>query len=223
VFPTGWSVSADGNYQNATWIALMKPNLEQQNTTSESNIKTLICPSDKRQGVTWSAGGSTYGLTFYAAASASRDYLNDGIIVPTTSPGHRIADVTDGLTNTIIVAERPPSPDVMWGWWGEPTLDDTFTPGRRNNLLFMNSGGSAAATPPCPRPAFYGQTTSPDSFCSFQVAWSNHSGGANMLMGDGSVRFLSYSAGATIANATTGQTLIEALITRAGNEPNTDF
>src|SRR5258708_263393 len=29
----------------------------------------------------------------------------------------RMASVTDGLSNTLMVGERPPAADMYWGWW----------------------------------------------------------------------------------------------------------
>src|SRR5262249_18519881 len=31
--------------------------------------------------------------------------------------GAKISQVTDGLSNTVMIGERPPSPDLGWGWW----------------------------------------------------------------------------------------------------------
>jgi hypothetical protein len=28
-----------------------------------------------------------------------------------------MADITDGLSNTLMVGERPPSSDFQYGWW----------------------------------------------------------------------------------------------------------
>lgn len=45
--------------------------------------------------------------------------------------------------------------------------------------------------------------------CDYRHFWSPHSGGATFAFGDGSVRFLAYSA----------DRIMEALATRAGREP----
>lgn len=64
--------------------------------------------------------------------------------------------------------------------------------------------------PKCPpAPCYFGAgPLNVGNDCSFNQLWSNHTGGGNFAMGDGSVRFISYSASA----------LLPALATRAGGE-----
>ncbi len=122
----------------------------------------------------------------------------------------KIAEVTDGLSDTVIVGERPPSRDLQYGWWFAGTGFDGSGVG--DVVLGSKEVQYAVKTAGCSAPT-------PDRWVGFQAGdvnqtcdqchfWSLHPGGANWLFGDGSARFLIYSA-----NAVLGQ-----LVTRAGGE-----
>jgi prepilin-type processing-associated H-X9-DG protein len=86
-------------------------------------------------------------------------------------------------------------------------------PGRRNAGAAIRarthlSDGSGVTGTSCPLPAYFGPGDN-TNFCSTNHFWSWHTGsGGNFAFGDGSVRFLPYSA---------NQILIP-LSTRAGGE-----
>src|SRR5581483_2685903 len=69
----------------------------------------------------------------------------------------------------------------------------------------------------CPNPGVFGPTVI-GSQCSFNSVNSFHTGGANFLFDDGSVRFLTYAINAFIPSASPPVTIIEALVTRDGGE-----
>jgi prepilin-type processing-associated H-X9-DG protein len=137
--------------------------------------------------------------------------------------GVRMADVTDGLSNTLMVGERPPSKDLIFGWLfagfgvsGDGDGDVLLGISERNEL--NPSGDKDSSGQPCNaghpdpnHPAAYqlraGDLTNP---CDQWHYWSLHAGGANFCLGDGSVRFLSYD---------TSPMVQRALATRAGGEP----
>jgi prepilin-type N-terminal cleavage/methylation domain-containing protein len=141
-----------------------------------------------------------------------------GIFVPVVNNGSgaapkgtRIGDVTDGLSNTIMIGERPPSKNLEFGWgfagYGCSGNADGDVMLGVSEINEQCSGQSDSDK--CPKgPYTYtqGQLANP---CDQFHYWSLHSGGANFLNGDGSVRFVTYGI---------GQPVMEALSTRAGGE-----
>jgi prepilin-type processing-associated H-X9-DG protein len=120
----------------------------------------------------------------------------------------RYADILDGLSNTLMVGERPPSADLWEGWWYAGWGCDGE--GRADMVLGVRDGSSGCylSLTECPRkPAGFIRGNIKNN-CDSLHFWSFHPGGANFLFCDGSVRFLSYSA----------DPLLPALATRAGSE-----
>jgi prepilin-type processing-associated H-X9-DG protein len=152
----------------------------------------------------------------------------NGILIPVQNtigrcrPSVKISGVSDGLSNTLLVGERPPSADLIYGWLfagfgvsGDGDCDVILGISERNELNPrgdkdpFNSPCSAGHADP-DNPAAYklgpGDLTNP---CDQWHYFSLHPGGANFCMGDASVRFLSYN---------TSPIVQRALATRAGGE-----
>lgn len=126
----------------------------------------------------------------------------------------KIADVTDGLSNTLFVGERPPSVDLEFGWWfagagydgsgtGDVVLGSQETAYAQYNHCNRNPDVTAWIGF---RPGDINQK------CDQSHFWSLHPGGGNWLFGDGSARFLNYSA----------NNVLDQLVTRAGGEVISD-
>jgi len=211
------------------WLMAIRPYIEQNAAQTQTALKILQCPSDSHNigrnsdDPSWEAG-----LTSYLGVAGRDSYIDGlGIIVqpyfankPNPWSGDtrvRMTDVTDGLSNTLMIGERPPMPadSPAWGEYFNGGFDSNMCaaaigPADGLHLAYTNddpTGGTIG--PPCPLPAYFAaHDTTHDNVCDTNHFWSFHPGGANWCMGDGSVHFISYS----------GYLLILPLSTRAGGE-----
>jgi prepilin-type N-terminal cleavage/methylation domain-containing protein/prepilin-type processing-associated H-X9-DG protein len=198
-------------------------------------IPMLICPSDPRglDPVTLSDGTVYSWCTSYAAItgldrwgqgypgnplSPVGAYPAEGIIQGkwdgTLRPNFvTLTTVPDGTSNTLLIGELPPlggSTSQAVSYWNSGNNDAII--GVANTSLIRNTETASArfqndGGPPCPSVAYFGPGDL-TNHCHYNHIWSFHQGGANFAFGDGSVRFLPYSA---------SQNLIP-LSTRAGGE-----
>lgn len=168
-------------------------------------VPLFVCPADSRRMGGYPELDYIWANTSYLGVAGSGLYQDDGIFHPGLIT--RIADITDGTTNTIMIGERPPGVDgVLSGWYSL----EGYTRCPSSQVLSTDDPmGSPTARkcryPPVPLPLRPGNLT---DGCHLGHFWSLHSGGANFAFADGSVRFLSYEVGS----------LLPALATRAGGE-----
>lgn len=120
----------------------------------------------------------------------------------------RFLDVSDGLSNTIFAGERSNNLGLT-AWAGAvpygivpPQVDTTFGDADGAALILAHAGEGNAIHPP---------NCTANHVEDFR---SRHSGGANFLLGDGSVRFIAQ---------TIQPNVWAALATRAGGEPSSDY
>jgi prepilin-type N-terminal cleavage/methylation domain-containing protein len=168
-------------------------------------IATYACPSDGRISgpVRPQRHTFTVGTTGYLGSCGLRCTKPDGVLFPDSKISLR--DVSDGLSNTIFVGERPPSVDFELGWWyaGQGQLKT----GSAEMILGVREryfGGEYAGCAPVNE---YGPGKFSDGCHAFHF-WSPHAGGAWFAFGDGSVRFLAFSA----------NPIMPALASRAGGD-----
>jgi prepilin-type processing-associated H-X9-DG protein len=213
-----------------SWMALVLPQLEQDdlyrlsvaacriNPDSTQNpphvgfatpIRTFVCPDDGRLrnpltdrfGVT-AAYGSYVGIA--SVAIPGSNVLSLGALGDI--PGCRLADITDGLSSTIMLGERPPPSSLQAGWWYPIYWAYPGVRGPNNALILggvlvgdeRHCGSVRGTFGP-------GRIENP---CDRYHFWSFHPGGANFLFADGHVTFLPYSA----------EPLIRSLATRSNGE-----
>lgn len=225
-FPPGCSYQ-DGTdpYPHMSWMTRILPLIEQDAIwreaaqayardpfflndpphTARSRVITLYaCPSDPRTRSPAKVRSGEVGLTSYLGVEGIDLSTRDGVLYLDSHV--RLTEITDGTSNTLMIGERPPSADLVLGWWyagwgqsktGSADLDLGV---RELNIDTYGLGCVRGPYPFAP-----GEFTNQ---CDAFHFWSPHSGGANFVFADGSVRFLSYSA----------DPIMPALATRAGGE-----
>jgi len=180
-------------------------------------VPALGCPADPR-GIDYTV--PDYGFTWYVGVYSNPETVNNGVIVDDSDLDEKslvyLQSIKDGMSNTIMLAERPPSADGDKGWWDSRCcIEDTMSPARGSRDPY-SSGRHGQR---CPDLAYYGPGEYQDR-CAFNRLWSYHPKGANFCLADGSVRTLSYE----IAQESVGEmTLLEALASRNGSELVTGF
>ena len=207
-----------------------------QNTAFDTNVAVYLCPSDSRY-TQEPVGFVQYVQTSYAAVRGGTENIYYSWGTPTTQPNanrcgaidseglfgtnvvYRIADISDGTSQTLAVGETsrfnadastasPFNMGNVLGAWGGPgitgwTNDVRVTGGAytvpkiNSQPDKLNSGPSIGSTcgGPFATPQFgnpIGWATIPNP-CQNNGQFgfrSNHPGGANFLFCDGSVKFL---------------------------------
>ncbi len=169
-----------------------------------TRVAAFVCPADPLAGVPRTISGITFAYTSYLGVSGTRQTRHDGTLYIDSKT--RFADITDGTSNTLLVGERPPSTDGVYGWWyaGEGQNDD----GSADSVLSTGERPTSFRLLGCPTtPSVFGPGR-PDDQCAALHFWSMHTGGAHFALCDGSVRFIRYSAA----------DILPQLATRAGGE-----
>lgn len=197
----------------------------------------FLCPSDPRGvDVFGGAGINDYaGMAGTWVKSPAGMMGGDGMLFWRSAV--KISDVVDGTAYTAIVVERPRSinngewgwwyqisgSDVPMGstpWWDEDVLVGTSEPGTGDSSLTGGYGCNDSVGPaylpkydaPKPSTTVYPGDPCRCSPCDHFRVWSQHNGGAQWAMVDGSVKFIPWQT------STAGRLVIKALGTRNGAE-----
>jgi prepilin-type N-terminal cleavage/methylation domain-containing protein/prepilin-type processing-associated H-X9-DG protein len=203
--------------------------------------RVFICPADNRVADAVLSQGFMIAETSYLGVSGishqggagsgtvnnkidpttgSKTGMN-GIFIPvsnttgTLRPGIKMASVRDGLSNTLMVGERPPSNSMYYGWrfagygnHGDGECDVVM--GVSEDVRDANPGLVDCKTgQPCPlgheypnnAQALNWKSDDPNNDCAYFHYWSLHSGGMNFCMGDGAVRFITYNVNPMVQRA----------------------
>jgi prepilin-type N-terminal cleavage/methylation domain-containing protein/prepilin-type processing-associated H-X9-DG protein len=180
-------------------------------------LPVYLCPSDNPPLPTvpvvgsGGAGITTVAFANYAAVGGVyevTDYPDTNTGVFLRNSKYRVADVTDGTTNTLFVIERESRRSPVTTWTGavtgsvNPPVNPAYDDEGPATLCLTNIGELADGRTPN------------NKLDHVEDASSRHTGGINALFGDGSVRFVRDSI-----NPATWS----ALGTRNGGEPLGDF
>jgi prepilin-type processing-associated H-X9-DG protein len=225
--PPGVSSGVSGNpYPYASWLTRLLPYMERDdlwrlsesafakdanflNDPPHTGLSTWVapytCPSDGRtHGVYTLPKGKRVAFTSYLGVEGTNQFTTDGVLYLDSRV--RFADVTDGLSATLMFGERPPNTDGLLGWWyaGWGQSQD----GSAEMVLGVREKNYFIYGATCPQGPYHYGPGNPSNRCDVFHFWSLHPGGANFAFADGSVRFLSYSA----------DPIMPALATRNGGE-----
>jgi prepilin-type N-terminal cleavage/methylation domain-containing protein/prepilin-type processing-associated H-X9-DG protein len=204
-------------YQQAAAACRIEPMAHKipPHTPAQSVVRAYICPADQRltQPLT-TPGGRTVAFTSFIGVAGSAigrgiTLLPDGSFryapgVFDSGQSASMAEIADGTSNTIAVAERPPPASLQAGeWYQSGWMKEQF--GGPNGTMYYFQP-PVIFDDPCPASLYGpGRLENP---CDRNHFWSLHRGGANFLFADGSVRFIGHSA----------RDIVPALSTRAAGE-----
>ncbi len=220
-----------------SWMARLLPFIDQEPLYEQARARTEIegsgtypwndvnypalstrmlvynCPADYRGALTKNFGSYSVSFTGYLGVSGINTPAKNGVL--NVNIRTKFAQITDGTSNTLMVGERPPSSDLVMGWWfagygqrGDGSTDVVL--GTNDTSYF--AGWSNPGTPPytCTDNTAYPFTSSvAEDPCGAYHFWSFHPGGSHFLFCDGTVRMINYDV---------GQANLNALATYAGNE-----
>jgi len=197
--------------QDSTWELAWQAQLEDPSTdispkhgvVMEKVIPTFYCPTERKRIGYNVVNKMRWGITSYFGVAGTDKSRNDGMFHKNVTV--RLADVSDGTSNTLLIGERPAGPEGLFSaWyasWGNCVCSS-------NQILHAGFGIWTPSAGGCRISTGTFRPGEVDNLCDVNHYWSLHGGGSNFAFADGSVRFVSYSSAP----------IIPALATRAGKE-----
>jgi len=204
-----------------SWMARILPYLEQtdlyheiqwdkwpwwQHPFNERVLAVYRCNSDHRANdYVGKFGEDLVALTGYMGVSGTDQLAFNGMMYVNSKVAYK--NILDGASNTMLAGERPPSSDLVFGWWFAGSgLAPYF--GATDVVLGTNEITNPGEGYPKRDIFRIGSANDPNSEHRWHF-WSLHPHGSNFLFGDGAVRFVNYGI---------GQPTLNALATRDGGE-----
>lgn len=188
---------------------------------NDALIALYACPSDTRMPGTWTdTNGMNASYSSYIGVWGSQ-YNNSNNPLRKVMPGIFAVDenkwsaVRDGLSNTLMLGERPPPTSGLAGWWYSSSQPGDAVVRRMYDSTLAVRSLYVYGSYPCyqnPQSNRFGPGDI-DNPCDAYHFWSMHPGGSTFAFCDGSVRFLKYSideaALSALATASGGETTPE--------------
>jgi prepilin-type N-terminal cleavage/methylation domain-containing protein len=182
----------------------------------------FVCPSDIRGHLIWTSGNMGASLTSYLGVSGHNQFKEtnaqgtngqDGILF--VNSGIRFADITDGSSNTLMIGERPPANNLLYGWQWAGAGDSPYF-GAADVVLGVHERSGDFNNPS----DFFRPGEADDRANKHRLHfWSFHPGGAQWALADGSVRFIGYETDSALNGDTGGPpTILEKMATRQGGD-----
>src|SRR5262245_35297781 len=164
-------------------------------STTGRRYAILTCPSDTPNApigaITSHNYVVNYGNTSYFQSTFQGVPFQGAPFAPRKA--FRLADLTDGTSNTVLMLEvRQGQRRDLRGftWWGPATAGETFFPPNTTSpdaIQYAPGDGTGYCDPQPPNPPCVGPSSAYPYIVS---ARSRHTGGVQVLLGDGSARFI---------------------------------
>lgn len=175
-------------------------------------VTSFLCPSDplSNQHHRHAYMGFTFAPSNYVGVTGIGWHTSDGAFPLWSHPPRSFRDFTDGLSNTVIVGERPIAVKSYVGPWLAAQDYGFSSIGVREDMSFWGNSDiqvSVSAQLGCGELLYkMGDKANP---CDQFHFWSYHGACSHFLWGDGAVNSLAYSI---------DRSLLEALSTVDGSE-----
>ncbi|MCX8139896.1 MAG: DUF1559 domain-containing protein [Gemmataceae bacterium] len=222
------TLNANGQLDDRTgysWSYQIMPYIEQDNLFRLPNrtqlyvtpVKIYYCPSRRAPQIYGSSAKSDYAGnagTVFSNGTPTNNSVNagsgaaNGVVVRTNVPQISLTMITDGTSNTVMVAEKWLHPN-QWGRDGgdnEPYVnagwdEDIVRIGGGTFTYTHPRTGATVTVPRTPQPDADAPNPSSGSVWNQQFG-SSHSGGMNAVFADGSVRFVRFGVDPAVWAAT---------------------